>query len=237
MRNRTRSVGIAVLVSTALWLGSTGWAGATPVMPNMGGEPSLAIQGGILDTLYGLGNLTRMDDSLDLRWGNTGIAHVLVVAKYSGYDQTFGYLAGESGGDFVPLVTVSGNGYVSGTEITFTIDQSTADFRWGDDPNGLGGTPGLWSARENENADARDHMVTWMITGNAGHPNNILGAFVVGFEDLPGLGDADYNDLVVLVWGVTDGPIGPLAVSLPASLMLVAASLLGGAGWSRFRRA
>jgi uncharacterized protein DUF4114 len=226
-----------VLVSGALWLGSIGWAGATPVMPNMGGEPSLVIQAGILDTLYGLGNLTRMDDSLDLLWGNTGIAHVLVVAKYSGYDQTFGYLAGESGGDFVPLVTVSGNGYVSGGEITFSIDQSTADFRWGNDPYGLGGTPGLWSALADENADGRDHMVTWMITGNAGHPNNILGAFVVGFEDLPGLGDADYNDLVVLVWGVTDGPItGPLAVPLPASLMLIAASVLGGAGWSRFRR-
>ena len=76
-----------------------------------------------------------------------------------------------------------------------------------------------------------------MITGNASHPNNILGAFVVGFEDLPGLGDTDYNDLVVLVWGVTDGPIvGLLAIPLPAGLMLIAASVLGGAGWSRFRR-
>ena len=227
-----------MLLTGALWLGSTGSAGATPVMPNLSGEPSLAIQGGILDTLYGLGNLTRMDDSLDLLWGNTGVAHVLVVATYSGYDQTFGYLAGKSEGIFVPLITLSGNGYVSGTEITFTIEQSTADFRWGNDPNGPGGTPGLWSAREDENADELDHMVTWMITGNAGRPNNILGAFVVGFEDLPSLGDADYNDLVVLAWGVTDGPIvGPLAIPLPASLMLVAASVLGSAGWSRFRRA
>jgi len=233
MRHRATSIGIAALLSGALWLGTTGWAVATPVMPNMGGEPSLAIQGGILDTLYGLGNLTRMDDSVDLIWGNTGIAHVLVVAKYSGYDQTFGYMAGQSGGTFVPLVTVTGNGWFSGTEITFTSDLSGADFRWGNDPNGLGGTPGLWSAREDENSDGRDHMVTWMITGNAGRPNNIVGAFVVGFEDLPRLGDADYNDLVVLVWGVTDGP---LAIPLPASLMLVAASVLGGAGWSRLRR-
>lgn len=236
MRNNARSIGAAVLLSSVLWLGSAGGAGATPVMPNMMGEPSLAIAGGILDTLYGLGNLTRMDDSLDLIWGNTGIAHVLVVAKYSGYTQTFGYMAGEEGGAFVPLVTVAGDGYVSGTEITFTSDQSTAEFRWGNDPNGLGGTPGLWSAREDENPDGRDHMVTWMITGNAGRPNNIIGAFVVGFEDLPRLGDADYNDLVVLVWGVTDGPVGALAIPLPASLMLLAASVLGGAGWSRFRR-
>lgn len=237
MRNGLRSAAAAVVMGSALWLGSASFASGTPVMPNMGGEPSLAIQGGILDALYGLGNLTRMDDSVDLLWGNTGIAHVMVVAKYSGYDQTFGYLAGESGGVFVPLVTLSGNGYISSSEITFTIEQSTADFRWGNDPNGLGGTPGMWSAREDENYDGRDHMVTWMITGNASRPNNILGAFVVGFEDLPGLGDADYNDLVVLAWGVTDGPIGALAVSLPGSLMLVGASVLGGAGWSRFRRA
>jgi hypothetical protein len=52
------------------------------------------------------------------------------------------------------------------------------------------------------------------------------------------LGDADYSDLAELVWGMTDGShcrsSGGL---LPANLVLVAASVLGGAGWSRFRRA
>jgi len=202
-------------------------------MPSGGGELSLATSGGILDTLYGLGNLTRMDDAVDQLWGNTGVAHVLVVEKDSGYTQTFGYLPGGSGGIFVPLMTLTGSGPVTGSEITFTIDQSTADFRWGDDPNGAGVAPGLWSAREDENSDRLDHMVTWLITGNAGHAGNILGAYVIGFEDLPGLGDADYNDLVVLVWGVTDAPIVPA----PATLMLVAMTVLSGAGWRRFRRA
>src|SRR5262249_55265194 len=160
-------------------------------------------------------------------WGNAEIAHVLVVEKYSGYAQTFGYLAGVSGGSFVPLVTISGSGPVAGSEITFTTEESTADFRWGIDPNGAAVAPGLWSAREDENSDHRDHMVTWLITGNAGRPDNIIGAFVIGFEDLPGLGDADYNDLVVLVWGVTDAPL----VSAPSTLMLMGAMVLGGACW------
>jgi len=232
MSHQLRAIGIAGLLSGALWLGNGALASATPVMPNGGGEPSLATPGGILDTLYGLGNLTRMDDSVDQLWGDTGIAHVLVVAKYSGYTQTFGYLPGASGGALVPLVTLSGNGPVVGTEITFTVDQSTADFRWGDDPNGTAVAPGLWSAREDENSDRLDHMVTWLITGNAGRPGNILGAFVVGFEDLPGLGDADYNDLVVLVWGVTDAPLVPA----PATLTLVGAMVLSSACWRlRFR--
>src|SRR5689334_11323026 len=97
MSHKIRAIGFAAVLSAAVWLGSGELAGATPVMPNGGGEPSLATPGGILDTLYGLGNLTRMDDSVDQLWGNTGIAHVLVVEKYSGYTQTFGYLPGASG--------------------------------------------------------------------------------------------------------------------------------------------
>lgn len=221
------------MLSGALVIAAGGSAQATPVLPNPGGEPSLATPGGTLDTLYGLGNLTRMDDSVDQLWGNTGIAHVLVVATYSGYTQTFGYLLGESGGAFVPLVSVAGSGPIAGPEITFTVDESGADFRWGNDPNGLGIAPALWSAREDENIDHRDHMVTWLITGNDGRPNNILGAFVVGFEDLPGLGDADYNDLVVLVWGVTDAPILPA----PASVVLLVVGAAGAACQRRFRRA
>ena len=65
-------------------------------------------------------------------------------------------------------------------------------------------------------------MVTWLIAGVAGHPDNHVGAFVIAFEDLSGLGDRDYNDLVVEVRGVSDAPI-----PLPATLALVAAGLAG----------
>jgi uncharacterized protein DUF4114 len=229
MENTLR-LGMAVLLGSSLWLAG-GLASATTILPNSGGEPSLATPGGILDSLYSLGNLTRMDDSLDQKWENTGLAHVVVVAKYAGYSQTLGYLPGDTGAVFVPLLTVTDTGAIDGTEITFTSDESGADFRWGDDPNGGAVAPGLYSAREDGNADLRDHMVTWLITGNDGHPGNRLGAYVVAFEDLFGLGDRDYNDLVVLVWGVTDGPLVPA----PASLLLVAVAMVGGGCWRRLR--
>ena len=236
---QTLRVGMAALLGCSFWLADS-LASATTVLPNPGEEPSLATEGGLLDSLYGLGNLTRMDDSLDQKWGNTGLAHVLVVAQYAGYSQTFGYLPGDTGSAFVPLVTVTATGLIDGAEVTFTIDESGADFRWGDDPNGAGVAPGLWSAREDHNSDLKDHMVTWQITGTEGHPDNRLGAFVVAFEDLFGLGDRDYNDLVVLVWGVTDGPIVPAQptqlVPAPPSLLLVGIAMVGGACWRRFRR-
>jgi len=225
-------LGIAALLGGSVWLAGGMASASTNVLANSSGEWSVATPGGLLDSLYGLDNLTRMDDSLDQMWGNTGLAHALVVAKYAGYSQTFGYLPGETGDVFVPLVTVTSTGLIDGTEVTFTIDESGADFRWGDDPNGAGVAPGLWTAREDANADLQDHMVAWLISGNAARPGNRLGAFVIAFEDLFGLGDRDYNDLVVLVWGVTDGP---LDVPMPASLWLVGLAMVGGGCWRRLR--
>jgi hypothetical protein len=210
----------ALLTGAGLWLAVAGGAAAatTPVAPNPGGEPSLATPGGMLDTIYGLGNLTRMDDSIDQIWGTTGTAHVIALQRWSAYSQTFGYIPGPTGGAFVPLFSESGFGAASSTA-TFTLGPSGGTFRWADDPNGPAADPGVWSARADENPDNElDHMVTWLVTGNAGHPGNRLGAYVIGFEDLWGGGDQDYNDLVLEVWGVTDGPP---SVPLPGTLLLL----------------
>ena len=225
-------LGMAALLGSSFWLTGGMAAAGTTIVPNTIGEPSLITAGGLLDSLYGLSNLTRMDDLLDQKWENNGLAHVLVIAKFSDYSQTVGYLPGETGDLFIPLVTVTGAGLIDATEVSFTIGDSGLDFRWADDPNGVALAPGLWSAREDANADLKDHMVTWLITGNEGHSANRLGAYVVAFEDMYGLGDRDYNDLVLLVWGVTDGP---LDVPLPASLWLVGIALVGGGVWRRAR--
>ena len=222
---RRTVMGVGVAAAAALWLATA--AGATtltPVQPNPGGEPSLATAGGLLNSLYGLSNLARIDDSLDQQWGNLGTAEVIAKAKYAGYSQTFGYITGASGGAFVPLFSITQSGLLTGISAQFTVAQSGESFRWGDDPNGTSQPPGLWSALQSDNAadGGQDHMVTWLITGAAGHPDNHVGAFVIAFEDLSGLGDRDYNDLVVEVRGVSDG-----AVPLPATLALVAAGLAG----------
>ena len=226
-------IAAATAAALMLWLSAVAMAAPTVVMPGQG-EPSLATPGGILDGLYGLGNLTRMDDSIDQVWGNLGVAETIPRAKYAGYMQQVGYLTGTSGGVFVPVLEVVGSGLLHVGSATFTVAQSGERFRWADDPNGAGGAPGLWSSIAGENdGGGLDHMVTWMITAGAGHPGNHLGAFVVAFEDLEGLGDRDYNDFVREVRGVSDGP-----VPQPGGLALMTTALvgLGALAWCRGQR-
>ena len=82
----------------------TGTAQAIPHLTPIGtsGEPSL---GSILDTLYGAGNYTRVDDGSDQWWTNPGSAGARAEAKYAGYTQNFGYVDG--GGVFNSLFTVT----------------------------------------------------------------------------------------------------------------------------------
>ena len=242
----SRALGLALVFGGALLLAHAGHAAATPILPtqilpNLGGEPSLEGDGGVLDLLYGLGNLLRMDDGVDEMWGNTRVASVRVVAKHSGYRETLGYLPGEHGDAFVPLVSAPDNGLMS-AEFTFSAADSGPDFRWGLDPNGAGVAPGIWSSSAGDNADGRDHMVTWRVTGVVNHPDNPIGAFVIGFEDLVDLGDGDYNDLVAEVRGVTDGPLPGEAVAsavvlpAPATLIVIAAGSTVFAGRRRLSR-
>ncbi|MET0849648.1 MAG: DUF4114 domain-containing protein [Candidatus Rokuibacteriota bacterium] len=237
MRHALRTTIAAALASAALCLAGGGEATATTIMPNPGGEPSLATAGGILDSLYGLSNLTRIDDGSDQLWTNIGTIEVTAVAKYSAYSQLFGYLPGESGGTFVPLFSVAPDGLLPGLSGSFTVADSGPIFRWADDPNGAGTAPGLWSSLESGNGDSHlDHMVTFQITGAAGHPGNALGAFVIAFEDFSGGGDRDYNDLVIEARMIA--PSLTTAVPAPGSLALLAAALVlgGSSAWWRRRR-
>ena len=113
LRRTVMRVGVAS--AAALWLATAaGATTVTPVQPNPGGEPSLATAGGLLNSLYGLSNLTRVDDSRDEEWGNLGTAEVIAKAKYAGYSQSFGYITGGSGGVFVPLLNITQGGLLTG---------------------------------------------------------------------------------------------------------------------------
>ena len=159
-------------------------------------EPVLLGAGGILDTLYGLGNITEVQE--DDLWVNPGHGHVAAQAKWAGYAQDFGFLRGPSGADFSHLFTVTGGGYLgSSLSASFQASETGEVFRFADDPSGAP----MWSSQASDNSDDEDHTRTFMITGgaNAGH-------YAICWEDLPNLGDSDYQDLIVEVCGVAPVP-------------------------------
>ena len=178
-------------------------------------EPDLIGSDGILDNVFGLGNLQRIDDGLDNYWNVVGEdVTVTAVAKYASFSQDFGFIDGND--DFMSLLYVSS---VEGQSNIFTGADSGSPFRFGLDPSG---SP-LLSSNAADNIfcgssacmNGQDHMVSWLITGG-----DYAGDFVFAWEDLKHLGDKDYNDLVVRVSGVAVVPV-------PAAAWLFGSGLLG----------
>jgi len=217
-----RNILIMVFLSVAIISGSSIYALAytTPIYyPNY--EVWLDKTNGILDTLYGLNNVQRIEDNYDQVWYNPN-GHARAEAKYAGYTQNFGYINGDTN-TFTALFNVTANGYLNGDPNAPMTHYFTGYyFRFADDPSG---SP-LWSSLQSENSGGNnDHMVTWKIIGNVGKPayaDNVIGNYVIAWEDL-NLGDADYNDLVVEVHGVS--PTTPTPE--PATLSLLGLGLLG----------
>ncbi|MCC7192648.1 MAG: PEP-CTERM sorting domain-containing protein [Phycisphaeraceae bacterium] len=130
------------------------------------------------------------DDQL---WSD-GIAVGSAQARFAGYQQSFGYFDGFSGGTYHNLFDVSGYGYsVTGST---TIDMGEAlgypaQWRWA--RSGDGGT---WSSLNSDNACNTDHLITYMMTGITGSNYENKTTWMLFWEDL-NLGDKDYNDLAV----------------------------------------
>jgi hypothetical protein len=115
---------------------------------------------------------------------------VTAVARYAGYTQEFGYdLDGDELG-YVQLFDLSGN--QMGVSGAGTLELGPGDtLAWMRDGN----HGGRWSSRIADNSDDRDHMVTYSVSGM----DDGLARWMLFWEDLPGGGDLDYNDLAVEV--------------------------------------
>jgi hypothetical protein len=183
---KMKQIAIAItLVSFGfLLLAGTAAALTTGILP--GPEVPVTGNAGILDQIYGLSNLTRIDDDFDQIWNYQQFT-AKAVAKYAGFSQNFGYISESSGGgfhstDFVSLFNVPGgtNGIGLGGPVA-SGSTGGNNFLWALKPSGAP----LWTSKMDTNIDGGlDHMVTWLISGSDASHANTIGNYVIAWEDL-----------------------------------------------------
>ena len=166
--------------------------------------------------------------------GQSAATMIIELSAYSG-QTTFGVYDVADKTNFVEIFAGSDTpGLTGGGTATLAISTSgdvwlnssdtTVDFTGV--PQGYyfgfyAATPvGTWYSDTNLNSDGSDHMVAYQGTGTDTIQIADLAAglwteneFILGFEDQVGLGDGDYQDLVILVESVVPVPV-PAAVLL-----------------------
>lgn len=244
------------------WLAGGGGVrgGLTEVRPPPRGEPSVPE---ILQHIYGVpfvpsgddytagamtarrlldeggtGLVGRNPDADDQNW-SIGSFHASVVAKFYDRPQQFGVL--DPSGDIVSLFDAEGFGYEVSGEGTYHVTGPWI-WRFGN---------GQFASRIEDNADSRDHLVTYemVLKGVA------TGTYFLFWEDLflrastpRGRSSHDFNDLVIRVQQIDTPPIGvvplpggtggtpiPLPAGVWAALALLGSIFVTTPGGSRRR--
>ncbi len=120
--------------------------------------------------------------------------YVVAMARFAGYKQKFGYYTdGCIGSERIELFQVTKSGYLNPEEYgSFLLAEGTIGFYT--EPYTTA-SQGVWFSQPLLNADSKDHMWTF----RAPEFDITNPEYVIAWEDLPNLGDADYNDLVLVI--------------------------------------
>jgi hypothetical protein len=195
--------------------------------------PDLYYDGGSWGPGSNLNVLTGSTSDTDQVWED-GRTISTAKARYAGYDQTFGYYLGSSGGTYQPLFEVVDEDPDNDDDFGIDVDGEgevvfSGPWRWGRSGKDDDLNTNYHSSLDAENPDEVNHMVTYRLDGVAAED---VGVWLTFWEDLNqnrcGCGsDWDYNDLVVQIIATETGtPVIPEPATMLSALLGLGA--LGG---------
>ncbi len=189
---------------------------AWSAVPRPGG-PTVDYSNGVLTALrvddYGRGGLVDVNSGvagvMDDRLWIGGPVVATARARFASHKQILGYSTNGQAGDFIELFEAQGSGLnVTGSaELSLPAGQSWSWTR--------SGSGHVWFSEPAYSPDTLDHLVTYQITGL----NDGYNRWMLFWEDLPNLGDGDYNDFVVELSAPVPEPAAVVALALGAGLV------------------
>lgn len=161
-------------------------------------------------------DLERVSDDFDQIWRSLN-GEALALARFASNPQTLGYIdSNDPDRNFNHLLDVTDD-----DEQFFNIPASLPSLsKFEFVLNSPSSSENFWSSDPSQN-NGYDHMVTFKVISGPVF-NSDTATYVIAWEDLPGLGDQDYNDLVVEVSGVKPIPEPHTLLLLGLGLMVLA---------------